>query len=116
MNSEIVEVKGGLRVESAVVKNTQTGETKEMPVDGIFVAIGHIPNTKVFQGIELDNDGYIKVQNHYHTNIPGVFTAGDVHDRAYRQAITASGFGAAAALETERWLNTEGMTEEFKAN
>jgi thioredoxin reductase (NADPH) len=116
MNSEIVEVKGGLKVESAVVKNTQTQETKEMPVDGIFVAIGHIPNTKVFQGIELDNDGYIKVQNHYHTNIPGVFTAGDVHDRAYRQAITASGFGAASALEAERWLSTEGAETEFTAN
>lgn len=115
-NSEIVEVKGGMRVESAMVKNNQTGETKEMPVDGIFVAIGHIPNTKVFQGIELDNDGYIKVQNHYHTNIPGVFTAGDVHDRSYRQAITASGFGAAAALEAERWLNTEGLDAEFTAN
>lgn len=115
-NSEIVEVKGGMRVESAMVKNNQTGEIKEMPVDGIFVAIGHIPNTKVFQGIELDNDGYIKVQNHYHTNIPGVFTAGDVHDRSYRQAITASGFGAAAALEAERWLNTEGTEIEFTAN
>lgn len=116
LNSEITEVKGGMRVESAMVKNNQTGEVTEMPVDGIFVAIGHIPNTKVFEGIELDNDGYIVVKNHYHTNIPGVFTAGDVHDRAYRQAITAAGFGAGAALETERWLNTDGMTSEFKAN
>jgi thioredoxin reductase (NADPH) len=116
LNSEIVEVKGGLRVESAIIKNNLTGEVSEMPVDGIFVAIGHIPNTKVFQGIELDNDGYIKVQNHYHTNIPGVFTAGDVHDRSYRQAITAAGFGAAAALEAERWLNTEGLDLDFKAN
>ncbi|CAN5164017.1 thioredoxin-disulfide reductase [soil metagenome] len=116
LNSEIVEVKGGIRVETAVVKNNQTGEITEMPVDGIFVAIGHIPNTKVFSGIELDNDGYIKVQNHYHTNLSGVFTAGDVHDRSYRQAITAAGFGAGAALETERWLNTEGLDLDFKAN
>jgi len=116
LNSEIVEVKGGLRVESAMVKNNLTGEVTEIPVDGIFVAIGHIPNTKVFQGIDLDNDGYIKVQNHYHTNIAGVFTAGDVHDRSYRQAITAAGFGAAAALEAERWLNTEGLDLDFKAN
>lgn len=79
----------------------------EAKVDGLFVAIGHIPNTKFYKGIDLDNDGYIKVQNHYHTNIPGVFTAGDVHDRSYRQAITASGFGAAAALEAERWLSTD---------
>lgn len=115
-NSEITEVKGGLRVESAMVKNNQTNEIKEMPVDGIFVAIGHIPNTKFYQGVELDNDGYIKVQNHYHTNIPGVFTAGDVHDRAYRQGITAAGFGAAAALEAERWLSTEGEDIDFVAN
>lgn len=115
-NSEIVEVKGGMKVESAMVKNNQSGEVTEMPVDGIFVAIGHIPNTKQFQGIELDPQGYVKVQNHYHTNIPGVFTAGDVHDRSYRQAITASGFGCAAALEAERWLTTEGKESEFVAN
>lgn len=106
MDSEIVEVKGSLKVESAMVKDLKTGVATEIPVDGIFVAIGHIPNTKQFEGVELDNDGYIRVQNHYHTNIPGVFTAGDVHDRSYRQAITAAGFGAAAALETERWLST----------
>ena len=71
---------------------------------------------RCFNGIDLDNDGYIKVQNHYHTNIPGVFTAGDVHDRAYRQAITAAGFGAAAALEAERWLANGGQDVEFRAN
>lgn len=105
-NSEITEIKGENRVQSALVKNAQTGDVKEMPVDGIFVAIGHIPNTKYYKGIELDNDGYVKVINHFHTNIPGVFTAGDVHDRSYRQAITAAGFGAAAALEAQRWLTT----------
>lgn len=115
-NSEITEIKGEGRVQSALVKNSQTNEIQELAVDGIFVAIGHIPNTKVFSGIELDNEGYIKVQNHYHTNIPGVFTAGDVHDRAYRQAITAAGFGAAAALEAERWLSTDGIDVDFKAN
>ncbi len=104
-NSEIVEVKGEGRVQSALVKNSQTGEVKDMPVDGIFVAIGHIPNTKQFQGIDLDSEGYIAVKDHYHTNIAGVFTAGDVHDRSYRQAITAAGFGAAAALEAEHWLS-----------
>lgn len=115
-NSEITEVKGEGRVQAALVKNNQTGEIKEMPVDGIFVAIGHIPNTTLYQGIDLDPQGYIKVVNHYHTNIPGVFTAGDVHDRSYRQAITAAGYGAAAALETERWLTTGGKDEEFVAN
>ncbi|MEK7604930.1 MAG: thioredoxin-disulfide reductase [Patescibacteria group bacterium] len=115
-NSEITEIKGEGRVQSALVKNNQTGEVKEMPVDGIFVAIGHIPNTTLFKGIDLDKEGYIAVSDHYHTNIPGVFTAGDVHDRAYRQAITAAGFGAAAALEAERWLSTDGADIGFKAN
>ncbi len=82
----------------------ETSITWELPIDGVFVAIGHIPNTKAFQGIELDELGYIKVQNHFHTNIPGVFVAGDVHDRQYRQAVTAAGFGSAAALEAEKWL------------
>ena len=79
----------------------------ELPIDGVFVAIGHIPNTKVFQGIDLDDQGYVKVHDHFSTNIEGVFTAGDVHDREYRQAITAAGYGAAAALQAERWLSTQ---------
>lgn len=107
LNSEIVEVLGGVKVEAAKVKNNQTGQIREMPIDGIFVAIGHIPNTKVYNSIELDTEGYINVHDHFHTNIPGVFTAGDVHDRAYRQAITAAGYGAAAALEAERWLSLQ---------
>ncbi len=115
-NSEIKEVLGTERVTGVKLFNNQTNETKELPADGVFVAIGHIPNTKVFEGIELDNDGYIKVQNHYHTNVPGVFTAGDVHDRSYRQAVTASGFGSAAALEAERWLSMQGKEETFVAN
>lgn len=106
-NSEIVEVLGGSKVEAAKVKNNKTGEVKDMPIDGIFVAIGHIPNTNVYNSIELDAEGYIKVHDHYHTNIPGVFTAGDIHDREYRQAITAAGYGAAAALESERWLSLQ---------
>jgi thioredoxin reductase (NADPH) len=107
-DSQIIEVLGGIKVESAKVQNVKTGEVKEMPIDGIFVAIGHIPNTKIYNNsIELDSEGYIKMQDHYHTNIPGVFTAGDVHDRAYRQAVTAAGFGAAAGLEAERWLSLQ---------
>lgn len=115
-NSVITEIKGKEKVESAVIQDTKTGEKREVPVDGIFVAIGHIPNTKMYQGIDLDNDEYIKVYNHFHTNVPGVFTAGDVHDRSYRQAITAAGFGAAAALEAERWLSSEGKDIQFIAN
>ena len=79
----------------------------EMPTGGIFVAIGHIPNSKVFSGIDLDDRGYIKVQEHTKTNKEGVFVAGDVHDRQYMQAITAAGFGCATALEAERWLEVQ---------
>ncbi|HSW47493.1 MAG TPA: FAD-dependent oxidoreductase [Candidatus Saccharimonadales bacterium] len=91
-------------------KNLSKDETSilwELPIDGVFVAIGHIPNTKAFAGIELDAQGFIKVQNHFHTNVPGVFVAGDVHDRQYKQAITAAGFGSAAALEVEKWLGMQ---------
>lgn len=107
-NTEIKEVLGDMKVTGVKLFNNKTNETTEQPVDGVFVAIGHIPNTKMFQGIELDEKGYIKVRDHYHTNLPGVFTAGDVHDRSYRQAITAAGFGCAAALEAERWINAKG--------
>jgi thioredoxin reductase (NADPH) len=116
LNSEIREIKGDVRVAGVTLFNNQTNTSEDLPADGVFVAIGHIPNTKMFQGIELDEQGYIKVHDHYHTNVPGVFTAGDVHDRAYRQAITASGFGAAAALEAERWLTAQGHDVDFKAN
>ncbi|HVF69791.1 MAG TPA: thioredoxin-disulfide reductase [Xanthomonadales bacterium] len=103
-NTQITEVSGQIKVEKVKFLNNKTNESSEMPIDGVFVAIGHIPNTKAFAGIELDELGYIKVQNHFHTNIPGVFVAGDVHDRQYRQAVTAAGFGSAAALEAEKWL------------
>jgi len=76
----------------------------EMPIDGIFVAVGRSPNSKVFQGINVDKRGYIAVGDHMSTNIDGVFVAGDVHDKLYRQAIAAAGFGCAAGLETVRWL------------
>lgn len=76
----------------------------EASIDGIFVAIGHIPNSKVFPGVDVDEKGFIQVHEHTKTNKEGVFVAGDVHDRQYMQAITAAGFGCAAALETERWV------------
>lgn len=104
LNSEIVEILGENNVTGVRLKNNATEEISEMPIDGVFVAIGHIPNSKVFQGIETDEKGYIKVHDHYLTNLPGVFVAGDVHDNQYMQAITAAGFGCAAALEAEKWL------------
>lgn len=105
LNTSITEIKGDNKVEKVKLKNNKTGEEIEMPIDGIFVAIGHIPNTAVFKGIELDEKGFIKVHDHYRTNVEGVFTAGDVHDNQYKQAVTAAGFGCAAALEVERWLD-----------
>jgi len=93
----------------ARLRNLKTGEVWTEPVDGFFVAIGHIPNTKVFRGqIETDPDGYILSKGGARTNIPGVFHAGDVQDRVYRQAITAAGAGCMAAMEVERYLEAEG--------
>ena len=103
-NCEITEVLGEMKVEKVRLKNTQTNEASEMPIDGIFVAIGHMPNTAKFTGIDLDEEGFVKVHSHFLTNKEGVFVAGDVHDKDYKQAITAAGFGAAAALEVQKWL------------
>ena len=88
------------------VKNVQTGETQDIPVEGCFIAIGHKPNTEIFEGIiNLDEEGYIITEGKStYTNIPGVFACGDVQDHTYRQAITAAGSGCAAAIDTERWL------------
>lgn len=91
------------------LRNLKTGRTWDEPVDGFFVAIGHIPNTAVFRGqIDTDADGYIVSHGGARTNIPGVFHAGDVQDRTYRQAITAAGAGCMAAIEAERFLEAEG--------
>ena len=91
------------------LRNAATGEVFEREVDGFFLAIGHIPNTKVFQGqLELDADGYIISHGGARTSVEGVFHAGDVEDRVYRQAITASAAGCKAAIEVERFLEAEG--------
>jgi len=91
------------------LRNIKTGETWRRDVDGFFVAIGHIPNTAPFVGqIDLDPDGYIVSHGGARTNVKGVFNAGDVQDRTYRQAITASGAGCMAAIEAERFLEAEG--------
>ena len=97
----------------ARLKNVKTQEVREMEVTGLFYAIGHTPNTSIFNGqLDLDDAGYIKVKaGTQETNIEGVFAAGDVHDHIYRQAITAAGTGCAASLEAERWLVEQGLTE-----
>lgn len=107
LNSEITEILGDMKVAGVKIKNRQTNEVTEMTIDGVFVAIGHIPNTKVFSGIDVDEKGFIIVHEHTKTNKEGVFVAGDVHDRQYMQAVTAAGFGCAAALEAERWLESQ---------
>lgn len=88
---------------------TLTGDelTWEFPIDGVFVAIGHVPNSKIFGNIETDEKGFIKTFDHTRTNIEGVFVGGDVHDAQYMQAITAAAFGCMAALDTERWLRMQ---------
>ena len=106
-NSEVIEVLGANKVEGVKIKNNKTNKIAEMPIDGIFVAIGHIPNSAVFKGIDVDEKGFIKVMNHYKTNINGIFVAGDVHDSHYKQAVTAAGFGCMAALEVERWFSEQ---------
>ncbi len=107
-NTETEEVLGdGMGVTGARVKNNVTGEVKEIPATGFFVAIGHKPNTDIFKGqINLDETGYIKYEKPGTslTNIPGVFVSGDAADKTYRQAITAAGTGCQAALDAERYL------------
>jgi thioredoxin reductase (NADPH) len=100
---------GANNVTGVRLKDVVTGATWEEAVDGFFVAIGHIPNTKAFKGqLDLDHDGYIVTHGGARTNIDGVFHAGDVQDRNYRQAITAAGMGCMAAIEAERFLEAEG--------
>ena len=104
-NRVISTIEGDRKVGAVTVKDVENGLEQRLPAGGIFVAIGHEPNTAIYKGhIELDNKGYIILKNHTATNIDGVFAAGDVHDFRYRQAITAGGFGCMAALDVEKWL------------
>ncbi len=105
-NTEIEEVVGTQVVEGIRVVNNQTGEKKEISVAGLFIAIGHKPNTEIFKGqLDMDETGYLITQGKTtHTNIPGVFASGDVQDSQYRQAVTAAGTGCMAALDAERYL------------
>jgi thioredoxin reductase (NADPH) len=105
-DSEVAEIKGDQKLSGLVLRNTKTGETSELPVTGLFIAVGHDPRTELFKGqLELDDEGYLKVEApSTRTNLTGVFGAGDVVDHTYRQAITAAGTGCSAALDAERFL------------
>jgi thioredoxin reductase (NADPH) len=112
-NSHVVDVQGDDEIKSITLENTVTGERSDLVVGGLFVAIGHEPNTKFLNGqLDLTHHGYIKVDPwRTSTNVPGVFAAGDVIDDYYRQAISSAGTGCMAALEAERWLAHHGIGE-----
>ena len=105
-NTEVVEVLGDNVVEGLKIVNNKTQEIEDINITGFFVAIGHKPNTDLFQGqLDMDETGYIKTNGKTtKTNIPGVFASGDVQDKEYRQAVTAAGTGCMAALDAERYL------------
>jgi len=105
-NSVIDEIKGNQKVNQITINNLKTNQKETLEAGGVFVAIGHDPNTKLFKGqIELDDQGYIILKNSTKTSVEGVFAAGDVHDHLYRQAVTAAGFGCMAAIDVDKYLS-----------
>ncbi len=111
-NTEVADVLGQDRVEGLRLRDTVNGAELEEPIDGLFVAIGYKPNTDVFRDwLDVDDKGYLVVTDETHTKIDGVFIAGDVHDHRYRQAVTAAADGCKAAIDAERWLESQGIAE-----
>ena len=105
-NSIITKISGDKKIAKIFIKNVNNQEEKELDVGGLFIAIGHEPNTKLFKDqLELNEHGYILLRENTKTSVDGVFAAGDVHDFHYRQAVTAAGYGCMAALDVEKWLN-----------
>jgi len=104
-NCTVKDIQGDQKFQKVILNNTKTNEDETLDAGGLFVAIGHEPNSKMFQNqLELDENGYVIIKNNTETSIPGVFCAGDVHDHRYRQAVTAAGFGCMAAIDVDKYL------------
>lgn len=108
LDTTVDTINGNGEVQKVALKNLKTGETQTQPIDGVFIFIGHTPNTEIFQGhLKMDESGYITINNLMETNIPGVFAAGEAADPHFRQVITSAGMGAAAAIQANRWLQEQ---------
>jgi thioredoxin reductase (NADPH) len=115
-NKEVSDVLGDEVIEGLRLRDTVTGETSEEPTQGLFLAIGYKPNTDVFRDwLKVDDKGYLVVRDETGSDVEGVFIAGDVHDHRYRQAVTAAGDGCKAAIDAERWLESQGIAESATA-
>jgi thioredoxin reductase (NADPH) len=111
-NTAVDEVLGSQKVSGLRLRDTVSGEAREIPMEGLFIAIGYRPNTEVFRDwLEVDEKGYLVVHDETGSKVDGVFIAGDVHDHRYRQAVTAAADGCKAAIDAERWLEAQGITE-----
>jgi len=114
-DTAVDEVLGEQAVDGLRLRNLKTGEESTLPVQGVFIAIGHQPNTTLFQGqLDMDAQGYLIQHEHTMTNVPGIFAAGDVTDHRYRQAVTAAGDGCRAAIDAERWLEAQGEVDKAR--
>ncbi|MDN5698176.1 MAG: thioredoxin-disulfide reductase [Rubrobacter sp.] len=112
-NTTVEDILGEESVSGAKLKDVETGEERDLEVDGFFTAIGHEPSTRLFKGlVEMDEGGYIIQKENTMTSVPGVFAAGDVSDKRYRQAVTAAGDGCRSAIDAERWMEEQGEAEE----
>ena len=111
-NTAVEEVLGDTKVDGLRLRDTVTDAETTLPMEGLFIAIGYRPNTEAFRDwLDVDDKGYLVVQDETGSKIDGVFIAGDVHDHRYRQAVTAAADGCKAAIDAERWLETQGITE-----
>ena len=107
-NSTVLDIKGDQKVQQVILKDTKTGDESSINLAGVFVAIGHEPNTSLFKDqLDLDENGYIILNKNTQTSVNGVFSAGDVHDHRYRQAVTAAGYGCMAAIDVDKYLSEQ---------